>query len=257
MDNTVYEYITRDLCAQRDGKRIYGMIYIPRNAGEKMPAVIYSHSFGETHQSGAQYANALASKGYVVYCYDFCGGAPENRSDGSPFEMSIFTERDDLRTVISMIRKLDYVDGDNIFLLGVSQGGVVSAITAPHNVCDIAGVVLLYPAFVLVEDVKKQFESPDKVPDICWHKFMTVGRAYFIDLYDYDIYSDIKGYDKDVLIIHGGADGIVPLSYSERAVQAYPSARLEVLSGAGHGFRGEDVRKAVDFILEYLNAHLK
>lgn len=73
---------------------------------------------------------------------------------------------------------------------------------------------------------------------------------------DYDIYEAISAYDKDVLLIHGDADDIVPLSYSEKAVDVYGSARLEVLPGAGHGFYGKDAEQAVAWMLEYLNAHI-
>ena len=61
-----------------------------------MPAVIFSHGFGGNYQVGTQYARGLAAKGYVVYCFDFCGGSPDSRSDGSTLEMSIFTEQKDL-----------------------------------------------------------------------------------------------------------------------------------------------------------------
>lgn len=54
-----YEYDTQELYAKRDGNRIYGEIYIPQRAGAKMPAVIFSHGFGGTHQAGEQYARPL------------------------------------------------------------------------------------------------------------------------------------------------------------------------------------------------------
>ena len=66
-------------------------------------------------------------------------------------------------------------------------------------------------------------------------------------------YSEIAAYDRDVLIIHGDADDIVPLSYSKRALEAYPSAELKIMSGAGYGFSGDDARQATGFELEYLN----
>ena len=89
----VYEYRTEELYASRDGKQIYGVVYIPQNDGEQMPAIIYSHGFGGSHQYGIQYAEAMAARGYVVYCFDFCGGSPGSRSDGSTLEMSLFTEQ--------------------------------------------------------------------------------------------------------------------------------------------------------------------
>lgn len=250
-----YEYITEELYARRDGNQIYGVIYIPQEADEQMPAVIFSHGFGGNYQVGEQYAEALAAKGYVVYCFDFCGGSPGSRSDGSTLEMSIFTEQADLEAVMAMIQSLDYVDSDNLFLMGTSQGGAVSAITAAGHPEEIRGAILLYPAFCLVDMTKERFDSVEDIPDTYFSMWMTVGRTYAENLLDYDIYEAIQNYDKDVLLIHGDADSIVPLSYSERAVEVYESSRLEVLPGAGHGFYGSDAKQAVTWMLEYLENH--
>ena len=95
-----------------------------------MPAVIFSHGFGGNYQVGAEYAKVLAQKGYVVYCFDFCGESTASRSDGSTLEMSIFTEQADLEAVLSMIQDQAFVDDSNIFLMGTSMGGAMSAITA-------------------------------------------------------------------------------------------------------------------------------
>lgn len=254
-EDVTYEYMTEELYAERDGNNIYGVMYIPQNAGERMPAVIFSHGFGGNYQVGTQYAEALAAKGYAVYCFDFCGGSPGSRSDGSTLEMSIFTEQADLEAVIAMLQGLDYVDSDNLFLMGTSQGGAVSAITAAANKEEIKGAILLYPAFCLVDQTKERFDSVEDIPDTYFSLWMTVGRAYAENLLDYDIYEVIQNYDKDVLLIHGDADSIVPLSYSERAVEVYESARLEVLPGAGHGFYGSDAEEAITWMLEYLETH--
>ena len=90
-----YRYHTEELYASKDNQQIYGIIYIP-DKEEKMPAVIFSHGFGGNYEVGAQYAEAFAQKGYVVYCFDFCGGSPGSRSDGSTLDMSIFTEQREL-----------------------------------------------------------------------------------------------------------------------------------------------------------------
>lgn len=74
-------------------------------------------------------------------------------------------------------------------------------------------------------------------------------------LLDYDVYDDIRAYEKDVLIIHGDADTIVPLSYSEKAVREYASAQLKVIEGAGHGFYGREGDLAAGYILDYLEGH--
>ena len=91
------------------------------------------------------------------------------------------------------------------------MGGAVSAITAAAHDNEIKGAILLYPAFVVVEDAKEQFKSAADIPETYYHMWMTVGRVFAEDLLDYDIYEAISAYKKDVLIIHGDADTIVPL----------------------------------------------
>lgn len=253
-----FEYEVRELPTQRDGNWIYGVAYIPLDAGERMPAVIYAHGYGVTHQNGIQYAEKLAAHGYVVYCFDFCGGGNGSQSDGSPLEMSVFTEQADLEAVIETVRALDYVDSENIFPFGASQGGLVSGITAAANREEIQGLILLYLGFEIVEDVQALFASADDIPETySMFGWMEVGRTYFEDLLDYDVYSVIGAYDKDVLLIHGDADGIVPIFSSERALEVYPSAELKVLPGAGHGLHGQDAETATEYMLEYLQAHCR
>lgn len=256
LESTFFEYETQEMYAKREGNRIYGIAYVPKNAGEKIPAVIFSHGFGGNYQVGEQYARALAERGIVVYCFDFCGGSPGSRSDGSTLEMSIFTEQADLEAVLRMIQGLPYVDGENIFLMGSSQGGAVSAITAAEHKEEIKGAILLYPAFCLVDMTKERFERVEDIPDSYFSMWMTIGRTYAEKLLDYDIYEAISGYDKDVLIIHGDEDDIVPLSYSEKALEVYDSARLEIIPGAGHGFYGSDAEQTIKYMLEYLDAHI-
>ncbi len=99
--------------------------------------------------------------------------------------------------------------------------------------------------------------SKDDIPDTYYQMWMTVGRVFAEDLLNYDIYEAISAYKKDVLLIHGDADSIVPISYSEKAVEVYDSAQLKVLSGAGHGFYGNDAEQAITWTLEYLETHKK
>lgn len=55
---------------------------------------------------------------------------------------------------------------------------------------------------------------------------MTVEKTYFEDLLDFDACVDVRRYRKDVLIFHGDKDGIVLLSYSERAEKENFRAKL-------------------------------
>jgi len=252
-----YSYTTQELPAEVDGHTIYGEIYIPDGAGKPMPAVIFSHGYGGTHSTGAPYAQALAQKGFAIYCYDFRGGSNSSRSDGSPLEMSVFTEKADLEAVLAMIQSLDYVDREHIFLMGTSQGGMVSAMTGAAHPEDVRGMMLLYPAFCIPDNARAQFTTLENVPEqVSFFSWLTVGRRYVEDVWDYDVYADVAAYEKNVLILHGDQDKIADLAYSQKAIEEYPSAELKVIEGAGHGFSGGNFDLAMGYILNYLRSQL-
>ena len=71
-----------------------------------------------------------------------------------------------------------------------------------------------------------------------------------------DAYEEISKYHGDVLICHGDKDQVVDLSYSEKAVEAYDNAELKVIEYAEHGFQAKTAKKATEYTLEFLDAHV-
>ena len=162
-----------------------------------------------------------------MYSFDFMGGNPSSRSGNNILAMSPFTEKDDLLAVLDMIRAQPFVDSNHVFLMGQSQGGVVSTMVAEERNDQIAGLILVYPAYVLFDDARQLFSSTDQVPEVYNHRGNNVGRVYFEKSLSYDPYADMPKVTKPVLIVHGTADSIAPESYSERAVSTFKNARLE------------------------------
>ena len=152
--------VKEELYSEGQGKKIYGYITAPKNyKDQKLPTVIISHGFGGLAERGDFYAQSLAKAGYVVYSFDFMGGNKNSRSGNDTLNMSVFTEVDDLDVVISKLKSQSYVDQSKIFLLGQSQGGVVSTIEAAKLKGDIKGLILVFPAFVLFDDARELFKS--------------------------------------------------------------------------------------------------
>ena len=237
---------------KNNGQEIYGVVYQP-DTEEKVPLVIFAHELGASHTSGIPYAEELASRGAAVYTFDFRGGSASSRSEGRTTEMSVMTEADDIRAVIDEAKGWDFVNSDQIVIIGASQGGAAAAAYAAENGSDIKGMILLYPAFVIYDDIHQQFHSLNEVPEkFNYQGWIRVGKNYISDAWDYNFYDDMKKFDKPVLILHGDRDGIVDLSYSRQAVKCYPNAELQVLNGAGHGFYGSSFDEAVTFIDAYL-----
>lgn len=210
--------------------KIYGKLYIPNRSEEKMPAVILSHSANITSASMKSYCERFAGLGYVAYAFDFCGGSKKSRSDGDVADMTVFTEMDDLKSVLAAINELEYVDNRNIYLFGTSQGGLVSALVADECPSDIKGLILFYPSFNIAELVQKFYGNRQTSPQ----------KAFITTLLDYDVYEHIGAFQGNVLILHGSNDFIVPYSYSERAAGLYEHCQLYKIDGASHGFNSEN-----------------
>ena len=81
--------------------------------------------------------------------------------------------------VINNLKSQSCVDQSKLFLLGQSQGGVVSTIEAAKLKGDINGLILVFPAFVLFDDARELFKSTFDMPEVYNHRGSEVGRAYF------------------------------------------------------------------------------
>ena len=239
-----------ELWSSREGNKIYGKMYRYAGGSQQVPAVILSHSSSLTHEAMSGYALTLAKKGFAAYCFDFCGGSDKSLSDGKTDEMTVFTEVEDLRAVVATVRAQSYVDPSRIYLLGSSQGGLVSALLAEECPDDFAGMLLFYPAFNIPEMVK-MFSAMGSWGNLGglgglggfgswgdWGDFggmMSMSEAYVNSIKDFDVWSHIGNFAKPVCIIHGTKDSIVPSSKSEKAVSRCPSATLHKSEGADRG----------------------
>lgn len=239
-----------------------------RPEGNKLPIAIVSHQFMASMNTVEKYAKLLADMGYVSYCFDFCGGGLKSKSDGKTTEMSVETEVKDLEAVIAYAQSRDYTDSDNIVLVGCSQGGLVSAITAGRHDSEISKLVLFYPALCIPDDVRAgritfvKFD-PDNVPDIIRCGMMKLGKCYVNDVSDMNVAEEIRKFSGDVVIVHGTKDKIVDISYSENAFRTYterkgteetPVGRAEfyTIENGAHGFRGKRDKIAVSHMKDFL-----
>ena len=242
----------RSLSFSRDGKAIVGELYLPTDAPRPLPAVILSHGYGGDAGSVAGEARYFAEHGYAAYTFDFIGGGLRSRSEGTPAEMSVLTEARDLSAVLDGIAGLDAVDEESVYLWGASQGGFVSSYVAASRPNDVRALVALFPAYVIHDDSAKRAPDPSAIPERMEVMGMTLGSVYHRDALSFDIYDLLPQYSRPVLIIHGTADTLVPISYSERAVKTFPNARLLPIPDAGHGFGGEDWITASAAALQFM-----
>ena len=248
---------------------IYGKFYYPEgfDASQKYPVVIMSHGLGSRAEmvERAKWPKAVTEKGFIAYAFDFCGGGMNSLSDGDFMEMSVLTEASDLNAVIDLVKSQAYADPDNLFLLGQSQGGFVSAITAASRPEEVKAMVLVYPALCLVDDLHEFVPDLAQVTgDTVETAMGTLGAVYARDAYDIDVMNEIAKYTGDVMIIHGLNDKTVPYSYSLEAITtAYSVAASELVLITGkksaHGFEmvyNEGREYALDAGTDFLLRHV-
>ncbi len=248
--------ITENRWLERDGQKIYGKLFLPEETDAPLPLVILSHGLGSDHRIMEPYAESFAENGFAAFVFDYIGGSEESMSDGSMTGMSVLTEAEDLSCILQSFRSDSRFSEDEIFLFGGSQGGFISAYAAGKHPDEIAGLVLLYPAFNLQDICRKLVSDADEIPDSVVIGEHTVGSLYIRDMLTFDIYEVLRQYPGPVLLFHGTADPYVPLEYTQRAGQVLADARVVIIEGAEHGFDGEDrnrvEREAVAFVQEII-----
>ena len=244
-------YSSEEMLIHSGGKEIFGVLYRPEGI-KKAPLVVVSHGFGSSYRFETAYAEAIAPLGYAVFCYDFCGGSNFSKSSGSTTEMSIFTEAEDLKTVIDALGEKDFIDPGRIILIGESQGGMVSALVAAERKESIERMFLIFPAFCIKDDWIKMFPTLSDMPEEIDFWGIKLSHTYLEGLYGLDLYPTISQYEGPVTIFHGDNDQVVNVSYSEKAQDAYKNATLTVYPGEGHGFTPPVQAQTIKAITELL-----
>ena len=100
--------------------------------------------------------------------------------------------------------------------------------------------------------VRYFFDSLDQVPDefnlMGW---ITIGKKYVEDIWDYDPYKEIGSYKGPVLLLQGDSDIMVPVSSADQTARCYKKIDYKVIEGGGHGFLGESYETAIRYLKEF------
>lgn len=237
---------------ENGSRHIYGIISKPQYTGSKQPVAIIAHGFNGTHAYGRAYFKTLNDLGYQCYAFDFPCGSVNSRSDSNTMNMSVLDEQSDLEAIVRHFRQQPDVDAGKIVLIGESQGGFVSAMTAAHIPQYINKLVLVFPALCIPENWNTRYPEVTDIPDTTRLWNVPLGRRFFMELRDIDVFKTIRKFRKPVLIVQGDADAVVSMEDSRRAARLYKDARLYVIPGAGHGFKPEEQQLSLGQIKAFL-----
>lgn len=235
------DIVTEEYTVTYEDKKLYGQITAPKDyKNKKLPVVVISHGFNNTFDMYKDYIQLLAKQGFLVYGFDYYGGSRNSKSGGQDMlQMSVKTELTDLTNVVEKLTSESYVDKDHLSIIGVSQGCVVASLYAAAKPEHIYKLGLIFPAYVLFDDVKETYQSLgspsfDQLPDSLTHHNASLGKIYLTDALDIDIEDVQRNIIAPTLIVHGTNDTIAPYQYSVDAIQRIPNAKLVTVEGGSH-----------------------
>lgn len=238
------------------GGDLYGELYIPNDNKNTHPLIIVCHGMYYSYTMTQASCKTLAEKGYASYCFDFHGCSYTNASGGDLTKASIMTEKSEVEACIDYFKSQEYVDSDKIVILGQSLGGVVCSLAAIDRKADLAGLILMYPAYMTFDVINNMFPERDKVPEIVKDALgipgIDYGRIFYTDIIDCDFDNIVDhNFKKPVLLLHGDKDSQVPMEYIEKASKMFDDVTTIIEPGKEHGYQLDDTD--IDYVVDYLN----
>lgn len=255
-----FEIETTQISIPSNGLNLDAILTVPVSDAEKYPMVILTHGFLGDYHDTENMSIALGKNGFASIRMSLAGSG---ESEGLYQDTTFTTQKEDVINCLEYAKGLDICDTSNLFLAGKSQGGFASANAAIDVEDEINAVCLFFPAFCIPDDFRSgrimfQEYDTENVPDaVEMFPGYAVGKGMIEEGLAMDVFEHFPVIEKDVLIIHGDADEIVNISYSEKMAELYPSAELIVIPGGGHGFEGDNELKALADMVDFFKAHLQ
>jgi len=254
--------ISENVKIQGDHGRLDAIIQTPMlEHGQKVPMAIICHGFTGNKKENLlkNIADSLEKRGIASIRFDFNG---HGNSEGRFVDMTVPNEISDAEKVLDYVNTLSYVS--NIFMIGHSQGGVVTAMTAGKiGVEKISAIVLLAPAAILREDALRgttmgakfdPYNPGDSIAIFGGKKYL--GGNYIRTAINLPIYETAARYEGPACIIHGNHDNIVPYTFGERFKTTIKNSEFHLLDGLDHGFSKHE-NEVAHLVAVYLNAKIK
>lgn len=278
-DEITYETIS----FENEGGTVYGTFTLPGDAGGNTPAVLMLHGFTGDRNEGPVFqpdfsftdtmysrtAQVLAENGFASLRIDFRGSGQS--IDEMGFEETTFSGQvSDASAAIEWLD--DHKKIGPIGVLGLSQGGLVGAITADIHKevrslvlwSPVANPVDTYKLILGSDTVLEGLTQPSTEATLPWGAVITLNRPFFEELYTTDPIAAIAGYDGPMQVVVGERDNIVtPQPQYGQTYITYHDGREElvmidgdhvfdVFSGNGAPALDEAIAESVDWFIDTL-----
>lgn len=240
------------------GVDVAGVLIRPRHLdGGRLPAIIYNRGgtgdFGRIEDLTIVDLYLLAKAGFVVIASDYRFHGPTAKRDewGGG-------DLDDVMNLVPALRSLDFVDGNRLFMLGLSRGGTmtylalkrgapVRAAAVIAGASDLAALARHRPEFVNGDDTYDGWAS-------VWPDFATRAAEHYRDRSAVHWPEAIK---VPILILHSRRDRLCPVEQALNMAQALQRAGttygLHIYANDGHSLpmnREDRNRRIIDWFRE-------
>jgi dipeptidyl aminopeptidase/acylaminoacyl peptidase len=246
----------QEIRLKADGLELAGELHIP-SRGKVHPALCICHGIpaappNPTDKGYTLLAQRFCHAGFTTLIFNFRGAG---KSEGN---LDILGWNRDLQAALDFLYNLNEVDKTRFCLLGFSGGAAVSIYTATHDPRVSSVVTCACPADF--RSLRQRERALDAI-----QRFRQIGAIRDKDFppsieeweRGFETVSPIKCIDKisprPLLLVHGGADELIPLEHAHKLYQkAKEPKELKIIPGARHKMRLEEA--AMVFVLDWLKA---
>lgn len=236
-------------------EKLAGVLHLPQK--KSTSAVIICHGYASSKDNKESWAEEICEADISVLRFDFSG---HGESEGLLEDLTISKVVGDLRSAIDFLQSLKYT---SFGATGHSLGGAVCAIAASTDKRIKAIAPVSAPS-----DFRELFDTLENMLGRNFAAYWKKNK--YIYLYDrkmkYGFYENAIKYDTKkimekitcpMLLIHGDADSIVPVSQSINAFRlANKPKQLEIIRGADHNFENSNYEKVTDLTAKWFKKWL-
>jgi len=229
----------------KNNQQLIGILHQP-HGGQKFPAMIICHGFGNTKSDKkfVRLARALVKNKIAGWRFDFTGCGD---SAGDFAKTTIKQQIADLDQAVKFLLQQKNIDKNQISLLGHSLGGVIIALYAAQNNFPAKNLVLWAPAFNQKELFKLWGSGGQlakwKKQGFIIRKENKIGLAYLQENENQDYSSITAKIKAPILIIHGTKDETVPIKFSKKLTQNFKNVKLKIMPQADHKFEDYNIQE--------------
>ncbi len=218
-----------------DGIRLHAKLDMPEGV-EKCPLCIVIHGFTghmeERHIIAV--SEAMNECGIATLRVEMYG---HGQSDGEFRNHTLYKWVTNGLAVIDYAKTLDFVT--DLYIMGHSQGGLLTMLLAGMCADDFKAVIPLAPAWMIPDGARAgellgMPYDPKHLPEELAAGELRLSGNYIRVAQTIHPEDEIVRYDGPVLIVQGDADEAVPLSYAKKAAELYKNAKLVVIPGDTH-----------------------